>query len=85
MPASIFAFILPSENVDFFINNDFVDNDPVDLINTAAVIDTTLVYSNFGFIDELNSKLIINKNKKTIFFSNPFEKYYNFFESFDNT
>ena len=59
----IFAFVLTIKNVNFFI-----DNDPVNLIDTAAVTATTLIYSNFRLISKLNSKLTISKNKKAIFF-----------------
>ena len=65
---SVFAFVIIIENVNFFVNNDFVDNDFVNLIDTAAATDTTLIYSNFYFTGELNSKPTINKNKKVIFF-----------------
>ena len=68
MSVSASAFVLTIENVDFFIDNDFVDNDPVNLIDTAAVIDTTLVYSDFCFTGESNSKLTISKIKKLYFF-----------------
>ena len=63
MPVFASAFVLIIENVDFS-----VDNDSVDLINTAAATDTTLVYSNFYFTGELDSKPTISKNKKAIFF-----------------
>ena len=68
MPVSASAFVLTIENVDFS-----VDNDPVDLIDTAAATDTTLVYSNFRFTGELNSKPTTSKNKKAIFFLNSFK------------
>ena len=68
MFVSAFAFVLIIENVDFFVDNDFVNNDSVDLIDTAAVTDTTLVYSNFCFIGKLDSKPTTSKNKKAIFF-----------------
>ena len=68
MPVSASAFVLIIENVDFFIDNDFVD-----LIDIAAATDTTLVYSNFRFTGEPDSKPTISKSKKAIFFLNPFE------------
>ena len=66
MPVSASAFVLTIENVDFS-----VDNDPVDLVDTAAATDTTLVYSNFRLIGEPDSKPTTSKNKKAIFFLNP--------------
>ena len=68
MPVSAFAFVLTIENVDFFVDNDFVD-----LIDTAAATDTILIYSNFRFIGKLDSKPTTSKNKKAIFFLNPFK------------
>ena len=73
MPDFAFTFVLIIENVDFFINNDFVDNDSVNLIDTAAATDTILVYNNFRFTGKLNSKPTTSKNKKFIFFLNSFE------------
>ena len=68
MPVSVSAFVLIIENVDFFVDKDPVNNNFVNLINTAAVTDTTLVYSNFRFTGELDSKPTTSKNKKAIFF-----------------
>ena len=75
MPVFAFAFVLIIENVDIFVDNDPVDNDPVDLIDTAAATDTTLVYNNFCFIGEPDSKPIISKIKKLYFFINLFESF----------
>ena len=66
MPVFASAFVLTIENVDFS-----VDNDPVDLIDTAAATDTTLVYSNFRLTGESDSKPTTSKNKKAMFFLNP--------------
>ena len=59
MPVSASAFVLIIENVD--------------LIDTAAATDTTLVYSNFCFTGESDSKPTISKNKKAMFFLNSFK------------
>ena len=63
MPVSASASVLTIENVDFS-----VDNDPVDLIDTAAATDTTLVYSNSRFTGEPDSRPTTSKKKLAITF-----------------
>ena len=63
MPVSASAFVSTIENVDFF-----VDNDPVDLIDTAAATDTTSVYSDFRLTGEPDSRPTTSKKKLAMAF-----------------